>query len=36
MVCFFWFIIIPLILKGRSIGKLICHITTIDLNNDKK
>ena len=36
LVCFFWFIIIPLILKGRSIGKLICHITTIDLNNDKK
>ena len=36
LVFFFWFILIPLILKGRTIGKLICHITTIDLNKNKK
>ncbi len=35
IVFFLWFIFIPYFLKGRSIGKLICHITTINLSNKK-
>lgn len=33
---FLWFIIIPFLTKGRTIGKWICRITTINLSENKK